>query len=99
MGEWFQIDELLVLFYGDLWGGNVMVDVLGGVVIYDLVVYYGCREVDMVMIELFGGFDSAFYVVYNEVYLFLLGYLECWDFYNFYYVFNYVNFFGGGYAS
>lgn len=48
------------LLHGDLWGGNIAYDRAGQPVIFDPAVYYGDREADLAMTELFGGFGSAF---------------------------------------
>ncbi len=54
------------LLHGDLWGGNIAYDQAGQPVIFDPAVYYGDREADLAMTELFGGFGSAFYAAYRE---------------------------------
>ena len=47
------------LLHGDLWSGNKMWLVGGQVSIYDPAVYYGHREMDLAMMELFGGFGNV----------------------------------------
>lgn len=54
------------LVHGDLWGGNAACTQDGEPVIFDPATYYGDREVDIAMTELFGGFPAAFYRAYNE---------------------------------
>ena len=50
------------LIHGDLWGGNgAFAD--GEPVIYDPATYYGDREADLAMTELFGGYGGDFYQV------------------------------------
>ena len=44
------------LVHGDLWGGNAGVTSTGEPVIFDPAAYWGDREVDIAMTELFGGF-------------------------------------------
>ena len=52
------------LLHGDLWGGNgAGQHGLGQPVIFDPAVYYGDREADMAMTELFGGFVRGFTVL------------------------------------
>jgi len=87
------------LLHGDLWGGNHAVDMDGHPVIYDPAVYYGDREADIAMTELFGGFGSAFYAAYHEAWPLDEGYGVRKTLYNLYHILNHANLFGGGYAS
>ena len=54
------------LLHGDLWGGNFAMDELGSPVVFDPASYYGDREADIAMTELFGGFGTEFYAAYND---------------------------------
>jgi fructosamine-3-kinase len=87
------------LVHGDLWGGNAGCTVDGIPVIYDPATYIGDREVDIAMTELFGGFPSAFYQGYQEVYPLEAGYEKRKTLYNLYHILNHFNLFGGGYKS
>jgi len=87
------------LLHGDLWGGNHAVDMEGHPVIYDPAVYYGDRETDIAMTELFGGFGSTFYAAYDEAWPLDEGYGVRKTLYNLYHILNHANLFGGGYAS
>ncbi len=87
------------LLHGDLWGGNFMVGADGGVVLIDPAVYFGHREADLAMTELFGGFGAPFYAAYDEVWPLDLGYPERRDLYNLYHLLNHLNLFGGSYAA
>lgn len=87
------------LVHGDLWGGNASVTVDGEPVIFDPATYWGDREVDLAMTELFGSFSGAFYQGYNEVWPLDKGYEKRKVLYNLYHVLNHFNLFGGGYAS
>ena len=49
------------LLHGDLWAGNAATDKQGCPVIFDPACYYGDREADLAMTELFGGFSKDFY--------------------------------------
>lgn len=86
------------LLHGDLWGGNRAADSEGDPVIFDPAVYYGDREADIAMTELFGGFPSTFYDAYNEAWPLDAGYRQRRDLYNLYHILNHANLFGGGYA-
>lgn len=87
------------LLHGDLWGGNYAADEQGNPVIFDPAVYYGDRETDIAMTELFGGFSPRFYQAYNEVFPLDDGYPIRKTLYNLYHILNHLNLFGGGYLS
>lgn len=85
------------LLHGDLWGGNCAFDQTGQPVIYDPAVYYGDRETDLAMTELFGGFPPEFYESYQAAYPMDSGYKSRKTLYNLYHILNHLNLFGGGY--
>jgi protein-ribulosamine 3-kinase len=84
------------LLHGDLWGGNAGFTPEGPVV-YDPAVYYGDREADLAMTELFGGFPRTFYDAYNEVFPLDAGYEKRKHLYNLYHLLNHLNIFGASY--
>lgn len=86
------------LLHGDLWAGNAGFDGAGAPVIFDPAVYYGHREADLAMTELFGRFSADFYAAYREAYPLDPGYAARKELYNLYHVLNHYNLFGGGYA-
>lgn len=87
------------LLHGDLWGGNHACTADGEPVIFDPAVYYGDREADIAMTELFGGFGPRFYHAYREAWPLDAGYAVRRDLYNLYHVLNHLNLFGGGYLA
>lgn len=87
------------LLHGDLWGGNAAFTAAGEPVVFDPAVYYGDREADLAMTELFGGFGAAFYAAYRDAFPLDPGYAVRKTFYNLYHVLNHANLFGGGYAA
>jgi fructosamine-3-kinase len=87
------------LVHGDLWSGNVACTVDSEPVILDPATYFGDREVDIAMTELFGGFPAAFYRGYNQVWQLDDGYQQRKTLYNLYHILNHFNLFGGGYGS
>ncbi len=87
------------LLHGDLWAGNAGADSQGNPVIFDPACYYGDRETDIAMTELFGGFDHHFYSAYQAEYPLDSGYKSRKTLYNLYHIINHVNLFGGGYLS
>lgn len=87
------------LLHGDLWGGNWAATGDGEPVLFDPAVYYGDRETDVAMTELFGGFPSGFYAAYREVWPLDAGYAVRKQLYNLYHILNHYNLFGGGYLG
>lgn len=87
------------LLHGDLWRGNVAADPDGQPVLFDPAPYYGDREADLAMSELFGRFDAAFYAAYQAHWPLDAGYAHRRTLYNLYHVLNHFNLFGGGYAA
>lgn len=87
------------LVHGDLWSGNASVTSNGEPVIFDPATYYGDREVDLAMTELFGSFPTDFYRGYDEVYPIDSGYQQRKTLYNLYHILNHFNLFGSSYAS
>ena len=87
------------LLHGDLWGGNLAYDLAGQAVIFDPATYYGDREADLAMTELFGGFGADFYAAYREAWPLDPGYPVRRDLYNLYHVLNHLNLFGAGYLG
>jgi len=86
------------LVHGDLWHGNVgFVD--GTPQIFDPACYYGDREVDIAMTELFGSFPDEFYQGYDATYPLTSGFEQRKHIYNLYHVLNHANMFGGIYIK
>ncbi|MEM9214977.1 MAG: fructosamine kinase family protein [Cyanobacteria bacterium P01_F01_bin.150] len=87
------------LVHGDLWSGNAAVTQAGNPIIFDPATYYGDREVDLAMSELFGRFPNEFYAAYDAAYPINSGYERRKTFYNLYHILNHFNQFGGGYGA
>ena len=85
------------LLHGDLWAGNATVDKQGHPVVFDPACYFGDREADLAMTELFGGFSQDFYAAYQSVWPLDHGYGVRKTFYNLYHILNHLNLFGSGY--
>jgi fructosamine-3-kinase len=86
------------LLHGDLWNGNAGFTAEGPVV-FDPAVYYGDRETDIAMTELFGGFPAEFYRAYNDAFPLAPGYEQRKHLYNLYHLLNHLNIFGGSYLG
>ena len=100
LGEFFcDYRPQASLLHGDLWGGNAAADAKGQPVLFDPACYYGDREADIAMTELFGGFGSDFYAAYQAEFPLDAGYKTRKTLYNLYHIINHVNLFGSGYLS
>ena len=87
------------LLHGDLWSGNRAADDEGQPVIFDPAVYFGDREADLAMTELFGGFGEGFYRAYRAAWPLEEGYEVRKQLYNLYHLLNHFKLFGGAYAQ
>jgi fructosamine-3-kinase len=87
------------LLHGDLWSGNYAYTGSGEPAIFDPAVYYGDREADLAMTELFGGFGEDFYAAYRADYPVDPGYGVRKTLYNLYHILNHLNIFGNAYRS
>lgn len=65
--------------------------------VFDPACYFGDRETDIAMTELFGGFPTAFYHGYESVWPLERTYHQRRDLYNLYHKLNHLNLFGDGF--
>ncbi|MBC3767310.1 fructosamine kinase family protein [Neptunicella marina] len=86
------------LLHGDLWSGNVGFTLSSGY-IFDPACYYGDRETDLAMSELFGRFPPAFYQGYNAVWPVEKGYEYRKPLYQLYHLLNHAVMFGQPYLD
>ncbi len=56
------------LIHGDLWSGNLLRRKNQTPVFIDPAIYFGHREMDIAMTQMFGGFDNSFISFYNEIF-------------------------------
>ena len=91
--------ESPALVHGDLWSGNYFSDPKGKPCMFDPAAYYGLRETDLAMTELFGRLPQRFYDAYQESFPMNPGYQERKDLYNLYHLLNHLNLFGSSYLS
>jgi fructosamine-3-kinase len=87
------------LLHGDLWGGNHGQLADDTPVVFDPASYYGDRETDLAMTELFGGFSGEFYSAYQNSWPLDPGYDRRKPLYQLYHILNHANLFGGGYIN
>jgi len=76
-----------------------MVDEKGSPLVIDPAVYYGHREMDLGMSQLFGGFDVRFYEAYQRYFPLEKGWQQRLDYCNLYPLMVHVNLFGGSYTG
>lgn len=86
------------LLHGDLWRGNLGFSEHTPV-IYDPACYYGDRETDLAMSELFTPLPRAFYDGYQAAWPLPPGYAQRKGLYNLYHLLNHANLFGGRYIT
>ncbi len=99
-----KLPELLwidrpALVHGDLWSGNYFYNLQGQTVIFDPAVYYGHREVDLAMMQLFGGFSKDIYEYYQALLPMASGWQERLKVYQLYPLLVHVNLFGASYLA
>ncbi len=99
-----KLPELLpvdqpALLHGDMWNGNVMCGDDGKVCLIDPAVYFGHREIELAFSKMFGGFSTAFYKTYQEIFPLEPGFDQRVDIYNIYPHMVHVNLFGGSYLG
>ncbi len=85
------------LLHGDLWHGNAALDESGMLALFDPAVYFGDREADLAMSELFGGIPDRFYAAYRNAWPLADGFEQRKTLYNLYHVLNHLNLFGSAY--
>jgi fructosamine-3-kinase len=98
-GLFIDYRPLPSLLHGDLWSGNAAQVADGSPVIFDPACYYGDRETDIAMAELFGGFPASFHVAYRAAWPLDSGYETRKPLYNLYHILNHFNLFGGAYLG
>lgn len=87
------------LLHGDLWSGNWGFVDDGTPCLFDPAVYYGDREADIAMMELFGHPGPDFFAAYNGHQPLDARYPVRRELYNLYHILNHFHLFGGGYAG
>lgn len=92
-------DEKPALIHGDLWNGNFLVDKSSNPCLIDPAVCYAPREMDLAMMQLFGGFSKRIFEVYNESFPLKSNWENRQDLWQLYYLLVHLNLFGGGYYN
>lgn len=100
LGGLLSHEVLPSLVHGDLWSGNLGFDRDAlKPLFYDPAPYYGDREVDLAMTQLFGRQPNAFYQAYEEVWPLESGHQNRRPVYNLYHALNHVALFGLSYGD
>ncbi|SHG89738.1 fructosamine kinase family protein [Ferrimonas marina] len=86
------------LLHGDLWRGNLGF-VEGQGALFDPASYYGDRETDLAMTELFSPLPQDFYRGYDAEWPIDKGYAKRKPIYQLYHLLNHLNLFGGSYLQ
>ena len=92
-------EEKPALLHGDLWNGNFIVQDNGLPAVFDPAVYFGHREMDLAMAQLFGGFDPVFFEAYNASSPLQPGWQKRTDIFQLYPLLVHLLLFGGQYHS
>ena len=92
-------EEKPAAIHGDLWSGNYICSTQEKAILIDPAVYYGHREIDIAMTQLFGGFPPLFYKRYNEIYPLEPCFNLRTNFYNLYPLLVHLNLFGNSYLK
>jgi protein-ribulosamine 3-kinase len=100
LDNWLYLNnEIPALLHGDLWSGNYFGGPNGEPCLFDPAVYFGFREADLAMMELFGNPPKSFFDSYIEVFPMNPEYSERRDLFNLYHLLNHLNLFGNSYLS
>lgn len=92
-------DEPPCLLHGDLWMGNVLCAQNQKVYLIDPAAYFGHREADLAMTQLFGGFHYSFFETYQKSYPLKPGWPQRLKIYQLYHLLNHWNLFGEAYSE
>lgn len=87
------------LIHGDLWNGNFVTGPDGNAWLIDPSIYFGHREADIAMSNLFGGFSNRFYESYQQHFPMEPGWQKRLDIYNLYPLLVHLNLFGKAYLN
>ena len=97
LAEVLATDEPMSLLHGDLWSGNRLATPSGAPCLIDPAVCIGHREVDLAMMDLFGGFDPACWRAYQDTWPLQPGFEHRRAAYQLYFLLVHVELFGASY--
>jgi len=91
-------DSKASLIHGDLWSGNYLYTPQGPAII-DPASYYADREMELSMMQLFGGFSPKTWDAYKEAFPLETGWKDRVQIYQLYHILNHYYLFGGSYLQ
>ena len=91
--------ELPSLIHGDLWSGNYLVSSKSDPVLIDPAIAFAPREMDLAMMQLFGGFPAQTFSIYDEIFPLTENWESRIPLWQLYYLLVHLNLFGSGYLS
>jgi fructosamine-3-kinase len=91
--------ESPALLHGDFWYENVIPNQFGAPTLIDPAVYFGHREMDLAVADLFGGFPTEFFEAYQTRFPLQPGYEDRRKLHQLYPLLVHVNLFGDSYAQ
>ncbi len=86
------------LIHGDLWSGNYMYTSFGPSII-DPAAYYADREMELSMMQMFGGFSPRVWSAYQEAFPLEQGWEDRVQIYQLWHILNHYYLFGGHYGN
>jgi len=92
-------NEPPALIHGDLWSGNYMVSENETPTLIDPAISFAPREMDLAMMQLFGGFSEEVFIQYNEIFPLESNWKQRTSIWQLYYLLVHLNLFGSGYLS
>lgn len=90
-------NEPPALIHGDLWGGNYMVSENEIPTLIDPAVSFAPREMDLAMMQLFGGFSEEIFTQYHSIFPLENNWKHRVSLWQLYYLLVHLNLFGSGY--
>lgn len=90
-------EEPPALIHGDLWAGNYMVSKDIEPVLIDPAVAFAPREMDLGMMQLFGGYPQETFDIYDSIFPLTPDWKQRMDIWQLYYLLVHLNLFGSGY--
>ena len=89
--------EAPALIHGDLWSGNFIATTQNQIALIDPATHFGIREIDLAMMQLFGGFPDVVFKSYEEHFPLEKNWSERQPIFQLYFLLVHLNIFGSSY--